>query len=350
MQLRLLGILLAIILSVQLQAQIGGRYTYEFLNLSPSARISGLGGNLITVVDDDVNLAFQNPGLLNSSMHQQIAFSHNFFLGDIQHGYAAYGHYVDQWKTTFHTGIQYVDYGEFDQTNVLGEREGTFKAAEYAFTVGAAYPFYDRLTIGANMKLVSSQLAGFNSFGISTDIAGVYTDTASNFVATVVFRNVGTQISTFREDNFEPIPFEIQVGISKRLTYLPFRFSIIYRNLERWDILYDDPNAEEDTFFLGEETSDDSETGQFFDTFFRHFVFNGEFLFGKRENFRLRVGYNHLQRRELLVDNFRGLSGFSFGAGIKINRFRIDYGRSVYHLAGGVNHLSISTNFKEFRK
>jgi hypothetical protein len=54
-------------------------------------------------------------------------------------------------------------------------------------------------------------------------------------------------------------------------------------------------------------------------------------------------------RRELSVDNFRSLAGFSFGAGIKINRFRIDYGRTNFHLAGGTNHLSISTNFSEFR-
>jgi hypothetical protein len=55
-------------------------------------------------------------------------------------------------------------------------------------------------------------------------------------------------------------------------------------------------------------------------------------------------------RRELSVNNFGSLSGFSFGLGMKVNRFRIDYGRYNLHLAGGLNHFSVSTNINEFKK
>jgi hypothetical protein len=79
-------------------------------------------------------------------------------------------------------------------------------------------------------------------------------------------------------------------------------------------------------------------------------VFNGEFLFGKKDNFRLRFGYNHLMRKELSVRNLRSLAGFSMGAGLKISRFRIEYGRSILHLGANLNHFSISTNFREFTK
>ena len=68
-------------------AQIGGDHIYEFLNLSSSARVTGLGGNLITVKDDDVALAYGNPATLNSQMHQAISFNHNFHLADISNGY-----------------------------------------------------------------------------------------------------------------------------------------------------------------------------------------------------------------------------------------------------------------------
>ena len=47
--------------------------------------------------------------------------------------------------------------------------------------------------------------------------------------------------------------------------------------------------------------------------------------------------------------DFLQFAGFNFGVGLKINRFRIDYGRSVYHLAGGANQLTISTNLMEFK-
>lgn len=332
------------------QAQLGGQNTYEFLNMPASARISALGGNLITVRDDDINLAFNNPAALNEAMHHQLSFSHNFHLAGIQNGYAAFGQHVNKLKTTFHLGVQYVDYGDFNATDVLGQIEGTFKASEYAITLGAGRQIYERLAVGVNIKYITSQFEAYNSAGLIADASLMYYDTASNFSATFLVRNVGGQLSTYDVDNSEPIPFEMQIGISKRLRHLPFRFSIVYHHFDRWNILYDDPNSEETTLFIGEVDTERSSSSIWLDNFARHFIFNGEFLFGQKDNFRLRVGYNHFMRKELTVDNFRSLGGFSFGAGIKINRFRLDYGRTIFHLAGGLNHLSISTNLKEFKR
>lgn len=345
----LLAIVFALLLPFSIFAQLGGTNVYEFLNLPPSARVSALGGNLITVADDDVNLAYMNPAALNREMHEQIAFSHNFYLADINNGYFSYGHFIEPWDMTIHGGIQYVSYGEFDWTDELGNINGTFNAAEYALVLGAGKQLSEKYSVGANLKAISSQFESYNSFGATVDAALMYRDTASNFSLSLVLRNMGTQFTTYREDNFEPIPFDMQIGISKRLRYLPFRFSIIYHHVHQWNILYDDPNSEEPTLFLGDAPAEQSETSIFFDNLFRHFIFNGEFLFGKKENFRLRVGYNHFMRKELSVEDFRSLAGFSFGLGLKINRFRIDYGRSNFHLAGGTNHISISTNFREFR-
>jgi hypothetical protein len=39
-----------------------------------------------------------------------------------------------------------------------------------------------------------------------------------------------------------------------------------------------------------------------------------------------------------------GIVGFSFGLGIHVSRFHIDYARSAWHLAGASNHFSISVN------
>jgi hypothetical protein len=351
MKIKILLPFLFVGLAFQAAAQLGGLHTFSFLNLSPSARISGLGGNLITVMDDDVNLAYHNPGLLNASMHQQLAFSHGFLFEGIQQGYAGFGHHAGKWNTTFHTGIQYVRYGVFDYTDEFGNEGGTFKAAEYAITLGAARQVDERLSIGANAKLITSQLESYHSLGIAADLAAVYFDTARQLTFTVVMRNVGTQLSTYRSGNREPLPFDFQAGVSKRLQYLPFRFSVIYHHIQRWNLLYDDPNrTESNNIFAGNDPVERSKVSLFFDNFFRHFIFNGELLIGQRESLRLRVGYNHFLRQELQVENYRSLSGFTFGAGIRISRFRLDYGRSNYHLAGGLNHLSISTNLREFRR
>jgi hypothetical protein len=350
MQRILLPVLFCAFSALSAFGQLGGQATYEFLNLTPSARVSALGGNLITVRDDDVNLAYANPAMLNAQVHQQLAFNHNFHFGGISNGYAAYGHHLKKADLSLHAGIQYVNYGTFDLTNDRGEIEGQFKASEYAFVLGAAKMVDERLALGANVKMISSQLESYTSLGFTTDLAAMYIDTAKSINISLVFRNVGAQVETYRDANFEPLPFDIQIGISKKLRYLPFRFSVIYHHLDRWNVIYDDPSRENNTISFGDIDTERSPTSIWIDNFFRHLIFNGEFLLGKKENFRLRLGYNHYMRKELSVENFRSLAGFSFGAGVKINRFRLDYGRTNYHLAGGINHLSISTNFREFMK
>ncbi len=343
----IIGIILLFCLETNAQV-VGGRHVYEFLDAPSSARITALGGNLITVQDDDIALAYANPAALNEQMHQQLSFNYNFHLADIHNGYVGYGHHIEKWKTTIHGGVQYINYGEFEETNALGDIIGTFEAAEYAFTIGAGRKLYDKMTLGANFKFVSSNLESYSSIGLAADASAMYRDTASRFTATLVFRNIGGQFTNYRQDNREPIPFDIQFGVSKKLKHLPFRLSIIAHNLQRWNILYDDPNLEQTTIFTGDNISTENQFGDWVDNLFRHVIFNGEFLLGKKENLRLRVGYNHLRRQELTVAGLRSTAGFSFGFGIKIKTFRLDYGSGSYHLAGGTSHLTISTPLSFF--
>lgn len=330
-------------------AQNGGRYVYEFLNLSQSARTTALGGHLISVTDEDVALAYANPALLNPLMSQQIALNHNFHFADISHGLVNYGFAVPRWNLHFHAGVNYINYGSFIRADEFGNQDGSFDASETAITLGASRKLNDRITAGLNVKLISSRLDAFSSLGIASDLGLLYENKEQSFTFGAVIKNIGTQLSTYNGLR-EPLPFDIQLGFSKRLKHLPFRLSITAHTLNRWDIRYDDPNAEDPIQLFDDQQVTEGGFGQSVDNFFRHFTFNGEFLIGKRESFRLRIGYNHLRKKELSVSEFRSLGGFSAGFGFKVKQFRFDYGVGYYHLAGGVNHLSISTNLKEFRK
>ncbi len=331
-------------------AQIGGDNVYEFMNLPISARVSALGGNLITVKDDDNALAYGNPAALNPLMHKQITFNSAFYAAGINYGFLGYGFHNNRFNTTFNAGIQYITYGNFVATDETGLQTGEFSASEYVFNIGAGRQYSEELSYGINLKTIYSRLESYNSVGIAADAAVMYADTSTNFTATLLFKNIGTQLTAYTPDNREDVPFEVQAGISKRLRYLPFRFSIIAHNLQRWNIRYDDPNQVEPTSLFDDTPQETNRFVVFTDNFFRHFIFNGELLAGKAENFRLRLGYNHLRRAELNVNNLRSLAGFSTGIGIKVKKFRIDYGLAVYHLAGAVHHFGISTDIGSFRR
>jgi hypothetical protein len=324
-----------------LSAQIGGENTYDFLDLPASARLTGLGGNGIATVDDDIALAFQNPAVLNASMHGQMTLQNAFWFAKTNLSHLAYAYHVDTIRTTFFGGLQFADYGKFVAADAVGNQQGEFRANEYAFHVGAGRHLGGRTSVGATLKFIGSRLESYHSFGLALDLAATYHDTAKRVVVSAVLRNVGAQLSTYAGKR-EPLPTDLQIGFSKRLRYLPFRFSIVAHHLTQWNIRYDDPNAPQPTSVLGGEPPAEKPFAEFVDNFFRHFVFSGEFLLGKRENLRIRFGYNHLRRAELTVPDTRSMGGISFGFGLKIKKFRIDYGFAGYHLGGSANHLGLS--------
>jgi len=329
--------------------QIGGETIYNFLNLAPSARITGLGGSLISVVDEDPANAVYNPGLLNRQMHGGITFQNNFHFDGIYNGYVGYAHFIDKWGITSHGGVQFMQYGKFVAADEYGNTFGTFKASEMAITVGAAKEIGGGLSAGVNLRFINSNYEIYNSTGLTADIGASYYNEESMFSAGLTIRNVGFQLSPY-DDVKEDVPVDIQLGVSKRLKHLPFRISVIAHSLNRWNLRYDSPLDQDDTILIGEEPKEESDFSKGLDNLFRHFIFSGEFLIGKNEVVKLRLAYNHQRRKELMVSSLRSLAGFSGGVGIKIKRFAIDYGFGSYHIAGSTHHVGISTHISRYEQ
>jgi len=329
-------------------AQTGGRHVYEFLSLPVSSRVSGLGEKLISVADQDVNLAGANPAVLNELMHQQLSVNHRFFFSGIQHGNFAYANKLPFKDMMIHGGIQYIRYGEFIAADFFGNREGTFTANETALNIGVSKLVNERIRVGLNTKLIQSRFESYQSFGLGFDLGVMYSNPEKKSTAGLVFKNIGLQFNNYADER-ESIPFDIQLGYSKRLAHLPFRYSITAHQLHRWNLIYDDPDGEQNSINFGDEDTE-SRFSVITDNIFRHLIFSGEFLLGKSENIQLRFAYNHLRRKELAVSNYIGNGGFSVGAGIKFGKFKLDYAYSMYHLAGGSSHVGLAWNMDAFMK
>jgi len=126
---------------------------------------------------------------------------------------------------------------------------------------------------------------------------------------------------------------------------------VIFNHLEKWDLTYTteaDREADDDEDLTGTETASKGGFDVFLDQFMRHMVVGTTVSIGK--NVELRGGYNYRRRQEMKIDTKAGMVGFSWGIGLKFTRFKISYGRGVYHLAGGTNHISFSMNLDEFSK
>jgi hypothetical protein len=329
-------------------AQVGGNATYQFLNLPFSARTASLGGNLICVKDDDINLIVQNPSLLNSSMSNKLALNYINYFSDINYGYTTYARTIGK-LGNFSAGMQYLDYGKFTRADETGETDGSvFFASEYCLNLGYSHEIDTMFSLGAQLKTIYSNLESYWSIGNAVDLGATYNNTKRNLTAAIVVKNIGMEWRTYMETR-ERLPFEVQAGFSAKPKHAPFRLSVIGTHLEQWDLTYIDPaNPPLTEDPLTHEPIKQSKTKIFGDKLMRHVVVGGELLLTK--NFNIRLGYNYERRKELKVDTRPGLIGFSFGFGFKISKFQLSYGHAAYHLAGGTNHFTITTNLSDFYK
>lgn len=326
-----------------LHAQRGGENVYSFLRLTNSARVSALGGMNVSINDDDLNLVFHNPALLSGGMDRNMNLNYvNYFAG-VNYGYASYA-LAKEGVGNFAGGIHYVDYGVFSRTDEYGNAQGTFRASEYALNLVYSRSVIDSvLSVGVNLKPIFSIYERYTSLGLTADIGALYTLRATNTSFGVVLKNVGLQITSFSGTR-EKVPFEIQAGITQALEHAPFRFSVQFQHLEQWDLTYDQPGIDDGGF--GVETEVTNRFDRFADNFMRHAIVGVELLLG--ENFHFDLGYNYKRRQEMKMDSWPGMVGFSWGFGFRVSKFHIAYGRSTYHLAGGTNHFSLTTNLSQF--
>lgn len=318
-------------------AQKGGTQAFSFLNLPNSARVAALGYNFVAIDDNDLSVTLNNPSLINSNMHNDISLNFVDNYSDINYGFVTYSRTFEK-LGSFTSSIQYIDYGKFIRTDETGEENGNFTSNEIAPVIGWGRRLDSSFSIGANIKGVYSTFETFSSFGLAVDVAGSYFRPSKGFVLSLMARNIGMQLTNYNPGVKEPLPLEIQLGLSKKLKHLPFRYSLLLTNLQKWDLTYTDPADDNIDPFTG-ELKKESKVGDFADKAMRHVVIGGEFVPSK--NFSVRFGYNYQRRQEMKLESKKSTVGFSWGFGFRVSRFNLSYARSAYHISGSPNVFSL---------
>lgn len=320
--------------------QIGGRYTYQFLNLTTSPRQAALGGKSITLYDEDVNQVMFNPATLNPEMDNHLAMNYGNYYGEASYGTASYAYTYDRHLQTFYAGISYINYGTFEGYDENGQATSDFSGSEAALSFGYAYniPNTD-IHVGANAKLITSALENYNSFGGALDLGFIYIDEKNDVNWAFVIRNIGTQFTTYSGIH-EKLPLEIIAGVSQELEHVPIRWHLSLENLQQWNIAFSNTSRSETSI----DGSVSEEKVSFVNNALRHVVFGVE-LFPKKA-FNIRLGYNFRRAEELRIAEQRNFSGISLGFGLKMNRLKFNYSYSRYTLAANTSLFGLTLNLQ----
>jgi hypothetical protein len=154
----------------------------------------------------------------------------------------------------------------------------------------------------------------------------------------LVARNLGMQFTTYYNGgNKEKIPFNLMAGISHGLKHAPLIVSVTAVHLNNWDLANPENqnNGTNDFDIFKREEN-------FSKRVMRHLIFGVEVVPSK--NFTLRAGYNYQRMQELKLEEKASTIGFSIGFGVRVNRFRFDFGTSKFHVAGSSNVFSLAVN------
>lgn len=322
-------------------AQVGGNNSFEFLSFPLNARIAGQGGENISLRNEDVNLAFQNPASINEKMQGRATISYVPYLAKINGTFLAGAFPVR--NNTFAVGLTFFNYGEMEETASNGDVIGSFSPTEYAVTAATSQK-QGNFSLGASLKLASSQISSYSAHAITTDIGGMFIHPEREWTIGLAVKNLGFAFKKYTDAPMS-VPLDVQIGTTYKPEHMPLRFSLTAHHLHKLDIVYLDPSKKGKKDLEGNEIKEKKTLA---DQIGRHFVFGGEFIFSK--NFNLLFGYNILRRRELRTEAGSGGAGFSLGFAVTVKKFDFTYSHAFYSVAGGTNHLTLSADLTGFRK
>ena len=314
-----------------------GSTAYNFLNVTSSARVYGLGGVNITTVHDDLMAIDQNPALLGPEMSMQAGINYMRYIGGSNFAGVRFAHSAGE-RGAWSGGIQYFGYGSIKSTDHTGIITGSFSPKDVAFNGAYSYDITGLLRGGINLKFLYSSYEEYTALALATDLGVNYYDDEKDLSLSLVVANLGGQIKRFN-DRYDRLPVDVRLGWSQSFGELPVRFSVTAWNLTKWHLPF---------YETGDGTTADS--GQIKDSFssnlFRHLVFGAEFI--PNDRFYINLGYNYKTRTDMSTYSRNFLSGFSIGAGMKVKMFGIGIALAQPHTGATTFMLNISTNLYEF--
>ena len=320
-----------VILSVPALAQTGGNHTFDFLNLNASTPVMALGGVQIASVPDsgavnDIHVFLNNPALNGEHLDQQISLTYKPYFADVKFAALSYSQFVNR-VGQLGVSVTYLDYGEFAGFDPAGLSTGDFSASAYAITLNYAHQM-EPFRIGGNLKLATSSLAGLRATGILLDMGGVYQHPTYDFTVALTINNVGFLLSDYAAGEGSRLPTDARLGITFKPQHMPFRFYLTaYRLWKDFAV-----------FTMDEEPGAIAKIA-------RHLSFGGSLLLSR--SFQVYLGYNHLTKSTLQLQQISGGAGLSFGAMFRTQTFRLDVSRAIYHISGAFNQFSLSADMNQ---
>lgn len=289
--------------------------TYNFLRLPVSAHSAALGGDNVSIVDDDPSLMFSNPALLSSVSDKSINLNFMTYMAGVTTASASYNRIIRQ-KASVAVTAQYMDYGKMKEVDENNVQTGEFSAKDIAVSGVFSYMLSDRIAGGITAKVINSYIGSYSSWAVGVDLGLNYYDPDKEWSVSFVAKNLGGQLKAY-DDEYDKMPLDVQLGASKKFASLPFRVSATLVNLNNWDT-----------------------------KFINHLVAGVDIVLSQQ--IYVAAGYSFRRGDEMGIQGSDDeeasshMAGFSFGAGLQLERFKLQLAYGKYHVSSNSILVNVS--------
>ena len=277
---------------------------YNFLRLPVSAHAAALGGENITIIEDDPSLMFSNPALASSVSDRMVGLNYMNYMKDCHFLSASFTKIIKE-KTTVAGGVQYVNYGKIKEVDADNRQTGEFNANDIALSGIFSYQLAKNLVGGITGKFITSQIGDYSSIAVGIDLGLNYYNPEHEWSMSAVAKNLGGEVKAYDEE-YNKMPIDVQIGVSKTFQALPVRISATLVDMTHYDYRF------VNHLCLG------------LDAFLSHQIWIG-------------AGYQFRRADEMKIvttdDESAHGAGLSFGAGLNLERFKLNLSYGRYHVS-----------------
>ena len=278
---------------------------YGFLRLPVSAHVAALGGDNVSLTNDDATVIFHNPSLITGVTDKTLNVN---FMTYMEGSTTASASFVRAYNERGSWGVsaQYMSYGEIKETTTANQQTGTFSPKDIALAGSFAYLLSNRISGGITARFISSTIGSYSSAAVAVDLGLNYQDIERGWSVSAVARNLGGQVKAYEEE-FERIPFDLLVGVSRQLPNAPLTLHATLARLNNWD-----------------------------QAFIKHLAVGADIRLGT--SVFVSAGYNFRRSSEMKIYEGEDTSashgaGLSLGGGIELERFKLNIGYAKYHVS-----------------
>ncbi|MDH5682932.1 MAG: PorV/PorQ family protein [bacterium] len=279
-----------------------GTNGFDLLKITLPARQAAMGCAALGLADDAFGFYFNPAGLVDIE-GPQFGVSYMNYVAGVQLGALSYSRPMAD--KGFGFGLTYLNSGSMKKTDISGNEEGTFSVSYANFDVALGLLFTEPIAVGLGVKGLYNKIDTFFAVGAGLNLGGSFLLPVEGLHLGVAVRNIGAVFKPYRSER-DKLPLDFGAGLNYA------RGENLNLNLDLVKSL-----SSSFSFRLGAE------------------AWANQYL-------AVRAGYYSLGSDLKTGTGSDILAGLSFGLGVRVLQYQLDYGFTPMLDLGRVHRFTLS--------